>query len=86
MRISLDMSAMPPTVQLLDADDLTSLKIVSAQPGHAYIAPETLRALAGSVASEPEWEQRFQKMLEYARSDGWTRDDGAVRAHFEWTQ
>ena len=86
MRITIDMSSVPPAVELHDADDLTSLKIVSAQARRAYIAPGTLRELAGDAASDPEWEQRFQKMLEYAFANGWTRDDGAVRAHIEWTQ
>jgi hypothetical protein len=85
MRISIDMSRVPPAVELLDVDDHTSLKIVSTQPEHSYIAPETLRALAGEAAAEPEWDERFQRMLEYARRHGWTRDDGAVRAHIEWT-
>ena len=79
------MNSVPPAVELLDVDDLTSLKIVSAQPEHSYIAPETLRALAGDAVADPEWDERFQSMLEYARSHGWTRDDGAVRAHIEWT-
>jgi hypothetical protein len=80
------MSTVPPAVELLDGDDLTSLKIVAAQAEHAYISPETLRELAGAAASNAEWAERFQSMLDYARSHGWARDDGAVRAHIEWTQ
>jgi hypothetical protein len=80
------MGTVPPAVELHDADDLTSLKIVATQADHAYIAPQALRELAGDAASDPEWIDRFQKMLDYARAHGWTRDDGAVRAHIEWTQ
>ncbi len=86
MRITIDLSSVPPVLTLLDADDLTSLAIEVAQSEHAYVTPEDLRELAGDAASDPEWAERFQKMLEYARGHGWTRDDGAVRAHIEWTQ
>lgn len=85
MRISIDVSTVPPAVTLMDAHDFTSLNVVIAQAEHAYIAPGTLRQLAGDAAQKPGWGEQLETMLDFARKHGWTGDDGAVRAHVEWT-
>lgn len=50
----------------------------------AWIALDAVRRMAaGRVA--PDWDERFDAMLEYARTKGWL-DEAAhtVRAHVEW--
>lgn len=47
---------------------------------HVWISPSVLRYLSGH-AGDPEWEQGFAAMLDFARRKGWTNDDGNVRAH-----
>jgi hypothetical protein len=83
--------------RLLEADDFHSFKVVTDDPaslaaggvlarvegGHAWVLTEAVRELAGA-ARTPEWEERFDGMLEFARSHGWVDDEaGAVRAHVE---
>jgi hypothetical protein len=49
-----------------------------------FLEPDALRRMAaGRVA--PDWDQSFQRMLDYARTKGWTDEaTGTVRAHCEW--
>lgn len=45
---------------------------------------EALRIRARAVADAPDWDERWTKMIDYARSKGWlTADGAAVRAHVE---
>lgn len=47
---------------------------------HAWLRVETLREQAGP--GQPEWNEGFTRMIEFARSHGWTtEDDAQVRAH-----
>lgn len=51
----------------------------------ALLDLETLRSRARAGAREPDWDEKWTKMIGYARSKGWvTPDDGAVRAHVEY--
>ncbi len=58
--------------------------------GHVFVPAETVRRLAASAATEegqsldPEWESRFMTMVAAAATQGWTADDGSLRAHVEW--
>ncbi len=51
-------------------------------PGHAWIAPEQVRALAGDVPSG--WIEEFAATIAYAVGKGWTDASGALRAHIEY--
>jgi hypothetical protein len=84
MRIIVNLATMPPDCSLVDADDCTSLSVEVARTEHAFIPPEVLQALAEHEQVGSDWTTRFQAMLDYARSKGWTSTDGDVRAHVVW--
>jgi hypothetical protein len=42
-----------------------------------YLDAAALRAAAEPKAREEGWAQRWEKLLERARSEGWSADDGA---------
>jgi hypothetical protein len=47
---------------------------------YAWLNVESLRRLAGS--DRPEWNEGYVRMIEFARSHGWTNADAStVRAH-----
>jgi hypothetical protein len=50
----------------------------------AWIALDAVRRMAAGQVG-PDWDERFDAMLEYARTKGWL-DEAAhtVRAHVEW--
>ena len=51
----------------------------------ALLDLETLRERAREGAREPDWDEKWTKMIDYARKKGWvTADDAAVRAHVEY--
>jgi hypothetical protein len=81
--VTVDLSTIPPVIELHEADDLRSLKVVVNRAEATYLAADTLRSLAGTRADDPEWQQRFAAMLEYAQDHGWLREDGHVQAHVE---
>ncbi|MDD7941565.1 hypothetical protein PHK61_24390 [Actinomycetospora lutea] len=55
------------------------------QTDDALLDVETLRTRARAGADAPDWDERWAKMIDYARSKGWlTADDAAVRAHVEY--
>jgi hypothetical protein len=62
--------------------DLTRLGTVAEDGEHVYVAPDTVRALAGESVT-PVWEERFAGMVGYAASKGWLDDAGRIRAHVE---
>jgi hypothetical protein len=49
---------------------------------HAFLSPDSVRALADGTSDD--WRARFDNMIDFARSKGWTDGDGRVRAHLEW--
>lgn len=54
--------------------------IAHQDDNHVWIDIETLAALSG--VQPADWRERFDKMIDYARSKGWVDDSvGAVRAH-----
>jgi hypothetical protein len=61
---------------------LADIGTVDADGEHAFLDPEHVAALATST--EADWRERFAKMIDFARSKGWTDDQGRVRAHLEW--
>jgi hypothetical protein len=83
MWVEIDLETVPPGVALREAHDLGSLKVVVRGAEHAHVSATTLRDLAGERASDPEWTEQLEAMVAYARSKGWVRDDGAIRAHVE---
>lgn len=84
MRIELDLSTVPPTLELADADDCTALSLRIRPTSHAHVPVGLLRALAEDHPVGADWEDRFAAMLTYADSRGWIRgEDGAVRVHIE---
>jgi hypothetical protein len=64
--------------------DLARLGAVAADGEHVFVAPDTVRALAGDAAN-PDWHERFAAMVGYAGSRGWLDDAGRIRAHVERT-
>lgn len=84
MYIEIDFASVPPSVVLREPDDFKSFKVVAERAEHAYVGVDALRNLAGAVASDPDWSANLGKMLTYAESKGWVREDGAIRAHVEW--
>ena len=54
--------------------------------GHAFIAVDAVRRLAGARADDPDWNAGLEKMLAYAGSKGWMDPSGtAIQAHVEWS-
>jgi len=82
MYIEIDLSVVPPATALREPDDFTGFKIVVRDAEHARVPVESLEALAGERAVDPQWRQSLGKMLEYAQQRGWL-DDAGVRAHIE---
>lgn len=71
--------------ELRDAADFGSLKVVASTPSHMWIAREDFARLAGAQADDPSWRDGLEKMFAYAETKGWVNEDGAVRAHIEWS-
>lgn len=61
----------------------SSLGQLAEDERHLFLAPAALVALAGPLADDPAWRQGFDAMVAYAREQGWTDGDDAVRAHIE---
>ncbi|GAA3516340.1 hypothetical protein GCM10022234_09430 [Aeromicrobium panaciterrae] len=78
-----------------ELDDFTSLSLEIIGPqdaaigpwgrwvdsAHVAIGPHILLELAGDVADDPDWRDRFSSMISYARTKGWSDEYGAVRIH-----
>lgn len=82
MIINVDLTQIPPVLELLEGTDFKSLKLVTVGE-HARVPRETLLDLAGELASDPAWLKQFDSMLDYAREHGWTDELGATRVHIE---
>ncbi len=58
--------------------------------GDVLVPAAAVRRLAVDAAREdgtsldPGWEIKFNDMVDYAASKGWTGEDGSLRAHIEW--
>ena len=54
----------------------------SKEPNHLFVDTALVRALAGDLATTPEWQAGFDAMLGYAESKGWMHPSGAmIHAH-----
>jgi hypothetical protein len=62
---------------------LSGLGVVDADGAHAVLDGAELKRLANAGDG---WTADFDAMVEYARSKGWTDEQGRVRAHLEWQQ
>jgi hypothetical protein len=49
---------------------------------HVVVDPATLRAFAGTAATD-QWDEGLAGMLSYAAGKGWRETDGGVLAHIE---
>lgn len=59
---------------------------LTADMGHGFVAPHTVKAWAAGVSDVPEgWLADFDAMVAYATSKGWTDEAGRLRAHTEWS-
>lgn len=83
MYITVDLSSVPPAVELCDPHDFASFSVRVVPARHAWVAPETLRSLAGGLGSLPEWNEGLEAMTAFARRHGWLDESGAIRAHVE---
>lgn len=84
MYVEIDLAVVPPGIDLREADDFTAFKVVVKRARDAGVPVSTLRELAGERADDAEWEGKLDRMLAYAASHKWIRDDGSIRAHVEW--
>ena len=55
----------------------------AAENGHVHLEPSAFSSLAGTVADEPGWAASLEKMLDYARGNGWCDERGRILAHIE---
>ncbi|VTU46476.1 hypothetical protein SRS16P3_00188 (plasmid) [Variovorax sp. SRS16] len=58
-----------------------------AQEGeqHVWVDESWLRRELARASPVPDWEQKYESMLAYARSKGWVRERPlAIRAHIVW--
>lgn len=55
------------------------------EDGTAVLDIDTVRNAGKSASENPEWDEGWSAMIEYARSKNWVTDDGrGVRAHVEY--
>ncbi len=71
-------TSLPPQVL---ADSLPEGISVDDDHAHLWVDPRNLRQLAGHWANDDEWNTRFEAMIAYARTKGWTDAHGMIRAH-----
>jgi len=84
--VDIDLSVVPPVATLREADDFKEFKVVVACGEHAYVGVSDLKRLAGERGQDAAWLADLEKMIAYAQSQGWMRDDDAIRAHLEWKE
>ena len=49
-----------------------------------FVDIDALHAAASGQSSAPDWAQRWERMIAFARENGWVGDDGAsLQAHIE---
>lgn len=82
MYVEIDLSAVPPTAELRDADDFSDFRVIASVPSHVWLAPDVLAELAGR-SEDGEWHQRLAGMVAYAAEKGWVDERGRVRAHVQ---
>ncbi|MFV0306795.1 MAG: hypothetical protein ACK5OX_03510 [Desertimonas sp.] len=50
---------------------------------HGFVEPAAVIERAAGVA-DAGWRERFDGMVGYAQTKGWTDADGRIRAHTDW--
>lgn len=81
MIMRLDARSIPPTLELLEADDFDSLKTVVVVGSHNWVSPETLEELG--TDADQAWCDQLAGMIAFAARHGWTDEHGRVRSHVE---
>lgn len=84
MEIHLDLSQVPPVIELREPDDFKRFSVSCEPVKDSYVSRAAVEELAGERAANPEWRRQLEAMLSYAGSEGWVREDGAIQAHVEW--
>ena len=84
MYVEIDLSLVPPVLELREPRDFSGFKVVVKRIDSAGVRVSTLRELAGELTDDVEWQDQFERMLAYAASHDWIRDDGSIEAHVEW--
>jgi hypothetical protein len=82
MHLKIDLTQVPPVVTLEEPDDFAAFKAVVVAGDHLHVSPEALTAIADRT-DDADWQERLGAMVAYARSKGWTDDEGRVSAHVE---
>jgi hypothetical protein len=70
----------------VEVADGTAAEVAGRVDGadHVWLDVAALRAAGQAKAGDPGWAERFDSMIDYARSKGWLDEAGtAVRAHIE---
>jgi hypothetical protein len=57
---------------------------VSEDGRQAFVALDSLQALAGAAGREEGWTTSLREMVSWAAARGWVAADGALQAHIEW--
>lgn len=73
---------------LTEADAATCLARSGAgtvdETGHMFLNLAHLRRIAEASDTGPDWPNRWERMIDYARKNGWlTTDNQSVQAHLE---
>lgn len=80
-RLHVSTALQPEDVQLALQRSGIGTKV---ENGRALLIVDVLRALAAASATTPRWDERWEKMLNFARSREWVTTDGTgVWAHVE---
>jgi hypothetical protein len=80
--IHIDLTQLPPSVEVCEPDEFNSFSVVASVPPHVWIEPGTVAHIAGRT-SDAAWRERLAGMIDYAASKGWVNEHGQVRAHIE---
>lgn len=84
MYVEIDLSLVPPVLELREPTDFSAFKVVMKRMDTAGVRVSILRELAGERTEDAKWQGQFDRMLAYAASHNWIRDDGSIEAHVEW--
>lgn len=82
-------------VDMTESDDVSRLELVVSGPrgdavgdwgrwvdeDHVAVSPSVLLSLAGPLAADPGWRERFEGMLTRAAAHSWVDETGDVRMH-----
>lgn len=79
MIVHVDLSQVPPVVEVREAQDFTALSAVISVQGHVWVDPDVLCPAAEDASAA----RGFAAMVDFARAHGWVDDRGFIRAHVE---